>query len=96
MDDIIITGSDDEERGSLTTAWWKSFEVKEPGRRKCLGNWGSPFYLRYLCISKQVLSWYLKKKEEKTSVLASKPAVTPIDPCKKLNEVANDTSEDQD
>ncbi|PKU79659.1 Retrovirus-related Pol polyprotein from transposon TNT 1-94 [Dendrobium catenatum] len=92
VDDIILTGSNEEEKASLRKNLAKEFDIKELGRLKYFLGIEVAHSSKGIFISQQK---YIKDLLKETGKLACKPAPTPVEPNLKLGEAKEDPDVDK-
>ena len=93
VDDIIVTGNDEEEKEALSKCLVREFEIKELGRLKYFLGIEVAHSREGIFISQQK---YVTDLLKETGKLACKPASTPIDPNHKLGEASEDPTMDRE
>ena len=93
VDDIIVTGDDEEEQKLLSQHLAKNFEIKTLGKLKYFLGIEVVHSKKGIFISQQKYITDLLKETGKTTC---KPANTPIDPNLKLGNAEEDTAVDKE
>ena len=93
VDDIIVTGNDENEQNLLKQCLTKEFEIKQLGRLKYFLGIEVAHSKQGIFISQQK---YVTDLLKETGKLACKPADTPIDPNHKLGEALEDPMVDRE
>ncbi|PKU84535.1 putative mitochondrial protein [Dendrobium catenatum] len=92
VNDIILTGNNEEEKASLRKSLTKEFDIKELGRPKYFLGSEVAHSSKGIFISQQK---YIKDLLRETGKLACKPASTPVEPNLKLGEAKKDPDVDK-
>lgn len=92
VDDIIITGNDEKEKGDLKQKLVREFEIKELGKLKYFLGIEVAYSNQGIFISQQK---YVTELLAETGKLGCKPVATPMDPNTKLGEAQEEPAVDK-
>ena len=93
MDDMIVTGTDEEEKQALKQCLVKEFEIKDLGRLKYFLGIEVAHSKQGIFISQQK---YVTDLLKETGMLGSKPVATPIEPNHRLGEAIGEQTVDKE